>query len=152
MVATIAAVPNGGHYSRSPMVATTEWFLCIHTCNLSLIYTGVLAQIQSTSGREASSNPPIESGLVSMYTRRASGFLLIVPAPCPHPPNIVWSEHTHTPVQGWGGGGGGVNPLQINDIHDYCYSFEKLRAEIKCTYCIIHLLYLMLIQHILRIS
>ena len=25
-------------------------------------------------------------------------------------------------------------PLQINDIHDYCYAFEKLRAEMYVLY------------------
>ena len=34
-------------------------------------------------------------------------------------------------VEEGGGGGGGfsLTPLQINDIHDYCYALEKLRAE-----------------------
>ena len=37
------------------------------------------------------------------------------------------------PYPGGGGGGGSGGsaepPLQINDIHDYCYAFKKLRAE-----------------------
>ena len=61
----------------------------------------------------------------------------------------------HLPSQGCSQGEGvqGVQlkpPLQINDIHDYCYALEKLRAEI---YCIIYIYFFMLIQHILiRIS
>ena len=45
--------------------------------------------------------------------------------------------------QVWGGGGGGggswgsAEPLlQINDIHDYCYALEKLRAEMYVLYII----------------
>ena len=32
-------------------------------------------------------------------------------------------------------------PLQVNDIHNYCYAFEKLRAEMYLLY------FFMLIQH-----
>ena len=41
-------------------------------------------------------------------------------------------------IQGGGGGGGSGGsaepPLQINDIHDYCCAFEKLRAEMYVLY------------------
>ena len=39
-------------------------------------------------------------------------------------------------ARGGGGGGGGSAepPLQINDIHDYCYTLEKLRAEMHILY------------------
>ena len=54
--------------------------------------------------------------------------------------------------RGGGSGGSAEPPLHINDIHNYCYAFEKLRAEMYVyIYCIIHLLF-MPIQHILRIS
>ena len=33
------------------------------------------------------------------------------------------------PYPGGGSGGSAEPPLQINDIHDYCYAFKKLRAE-----------------------
>ena len=44
----------------------------------------------------------------------------------------VNSSSTYDQLQGGGGGGGGPGgsaepPLQINDIHNYCYALEKLR-------------------------
>ena len=59
------------------------------------------------------------------------------------------------PYPGGGGGGGGgqlnPSPTQVNDIHDYSYTFEKLRAEVYILYdtCTS---YIMLNQHILRIN
>ena len=51
-------------------------------CAWPAFYTGVLIQIQSTSGREASSNPPmgvdqVESRLVGIHTQGKSGQMQI---------------------------------------------------------------------------
>ena len=42
-----------------------------------------------------------------------------------------------------GSGGSAEPPLQINDIHDYCYALEKLRAEMYV---------LIFFMHVLRIT
>ena len=44
-------------------------------------------------------------------------------------------QYTYTrAVSGGVSGGSAEPPLQINDIHDYCYAFEKLRAEMYILY------------------
>ena len=42
--------------------------------------------------------------------------------------------YTQGRSQGGGSGGSAETPLQINDIHDYCYALEKLRADMYVLY------------------
>ena len=42
---------------------------------------------------------------------------------------LLASQAVSFPGPGGGSGGSAEPPLQINDIRDYCYALEKLRAE-----------------------